>query len=68
VIIIIYFYILLKNNIVIKKNVNENAIKTAKTIGKMDYAKSEDGILWIQPWHNKQQRSVNNFRSFKSGN
>jgi len=30
-IIIIYIYVSLKNNVVIKKNVNENARKTAKT-------------------------------------
>jgi len=30
-IIIIYIYVLLKNNVVIKKNVNENARKAAKT-------------------------------------
>jgi len=31
-IIIIYIYVLLKNNIVIKKKVNENARKAAKTM------------------------------------
>jgi hypothetical protein len=30
--IIIYIYVLLKNNVVIKKNVNENARKAAKTM------------------------------------
>jgi len=31
-IIIIYFYVLLKNNVVIKKKVNENAKNAASTI------------------------------------
>jgi len=31
-IIIIYLYVLLKNNVVIKKKVNENARKAARTI------------------------------------
>jgi len=67
-IIIIYFYVLFKNNIVIKKNVNGNVRKAAKTMGMLDYTKSNDCILWTHPWQNAHQRSVNHFRSCKSGN
>jgi len=34
----------------------------------IDYPKSIDFILWIRPWQNERQRSVNNSRSCKSGN
>jgi len=67
-IIIIYLYVLLKNNVVIKKEVNENTRKAAKTMWMMDYAKSTDCILWIHPWQNERQWSVNNVRLCKSGN
>jgi len=67
-IIIIYIYVLLKNNIVIKKNVNVNARKTAKTTWMINCAKFNDCILWIQPWQNERQRSVNDFWSCVLGN
>jgi len=65
---IIYICVLLKNNVVFKKNVSEKARKTAKTMWMIDYAKLNDCILWIQLWQNECQRSVNNFRSCESGN
>jgi len=49
-IIIIYNYVLLKNNIVIKKKVYENTRKAAKTKWMMDCAKMNDCRFWIQPW------------------
>ena len=64
-IIIIYFYILIKNSIVTKKNVNETVRKAAKTICMMDNAKSNVCILWIHLWQNEYQWNVNNFRSCK---
>jgi hypothetical protein len=64
----IYIYVILKNNLVIKKKANENARKVVKTVRMMDSAKLNYCILWIQPWQNKRQRSVNNCRSYKSGN
>jgi len=42
-----------------KKKVNENARKAAKLTCMMDYAKSNDCILWIHPWQNEHQWSVN---------
>jgi len=66
--IIIYIYVLLKKNVVIKKKVNENARMAAKTMWMMEYAKSNNCILWVHPWQNEHQRSVNNFRSCMSGN
>jgi len=56
----IYLYVSLKNNVVIKKKVNENARKAAKSTWMMDYVKSNDWILLIQPWQNERQRSINN--------
>jgi len=41
---IIYIYVLLKNNVVIKKNVNENARKAAKTTRMINCAKFNDCI------------------------
>jgi hypothetical protein len=67
-IIILYIYALLQNNVVIKKKVNENARNAAKTMWMMDCVKLYDCIMWIQPWQNEGQRSVNNCRSYKSGN
>jgi len=55
-IIILYIYGLLKNNVVIKKKVNENARKAGKTIWMMDNATRNDCILWIQLWQNKCQQ------------
>jgi len=66
-IIIIYLNVLLKNNVVIKKKVNEQARNTAKTMGMMDYAISNDCIMWIDQWQNEHQWSVNIFRLCKSG-
>jgi hypothetical protein len=43
-------YVLLKNNVVIKKKVNENGRKAAKTMVMIDCAKVDDCIFWIQPW------------------
>jgi hypothetical protein len=57
----IHLYVLLKNNEVIKMKVNENDRKATKSILTMDYAKSTDCILWIHPWHNERQWSVNDF-------
>jgi len=54
-IIIIYFYVLIKNNMFIKSNVNENTTKAAETMPMIDYAKSNDCIFWIHLW----QMSVN---------
>jgi hypothetical protein len=65
---IIYIYVSLKNNVVIKKNVNENARKAAKTMWIINCAKFNDCILWIQPWLNERQRSVNDFWSCILGN
>jgi len=67
-IIIIYIYVFLKRNVVIKKKVNENARNGAKTMWMMDCAKLIDCILWIQPWQNERQWSVNNFWSCVLGN
>jgi hypothetical protein len=64
----IYIYVILKNNLVIKKKANENARKVVKTVRMMDSAKLNYCILWIQPWQNKRQRSVNNCRSYQSCN
>jgi len=66
--IFIYIYELLKNNAVIKKKVNDNTRKAAKTMWMMDSAKLNDCILWIRPWQHDCQRSVNNCRSYTSGN
>ena len=60
--------VLLKNNIVIKKNVNENATNAAKTMWMINCAKFNDCILWIQPWQNQRKQSVNNFWSCVLGN
>jgi len=38
-IIIIYLYVLVNNNVMIKMKVNENARKAAETMSMMDYAK-----------------------------
>jgi len=67
-IIIIYIYVLLKHNIVIKKKVNENARKAAKTMWMMDCAKLIDHVLYIQPGQNERQRSINDCWSSVLGN
>jgi len=67
-IIIIYIYVLLKHNVVIKKKVNENARKAAKIMLMMDCAKFIDCVLWIQPWRNERQRSINDCWSCVVGN
>jgi len=67
-IIIIYLYVLLKNNVVIKKKVNEIARKAARSMWMKCYAKLNDCIMWIHAWQNERQRSVNNFSSCRSGN
>jgi len=48
-IIILHSYGLLKNNVVINMKANEDGRKAAKTMPMMDYAKSNDCILWIHP-------------------
>jgi len=63
-----YLYVLLKNNTVIKKKVNENGRKAAKTMLMMDYAKSNDCVFWILPWQNERQWSINDSWSCILGN
>jgi len=53
---------------VIKKNVNNNARKGAKSTGMIDYVKSNDSMMWIHPWQNERQRSVNDSWSCILGN
>jgi len=55
-------------DVVIKKIVNKNARKAAKTMWMMDCAKLNDCILQIQPWQNGRQQSVNDFWSCVLGN
>ena len=50
-----------------KENVYEDSTKAAKTPLMIYYTKRNDNILWIRPWQNKCQRSVNDFWSCKSG-
>jgi len=52
---------------VIKKKVNENARKAAKSTQMRDYTKSNDCILWIHTWQNECQWSVNDTWSFILG-
>jgi len=66
-IIIIYLYVLLKNNVVFKNKVNENTRQAARTMWTQDCANWNDCIMWINPWQNEHQWSVNGFSSTKSG-
>ena len=50
-----------------KENVYEDSTKAAKTPLMIYYAKINDNILWIRPWQNECQQSVNVFWSCKSG-
>ena len=65
---IIYFSVLLKNNIVIKKNVHENARQAARAMSRQYYTQCDDSILWIHLWQNERKWSVHNCGSFGSGN
>jgi len=51
-----------------KEKVYEDSTKAAKTPFMIYYAKINDNILWICPWQNKCQWSVNNFWSCTIGN
>jgi hypothetical protein len=59
----IYLYLLLMNNVVIKKKVNENARKATNTMCMMDYSKSNDCILYIHHLQNERHWSINNYWS-----
>jgi len=51
-----------------KEKVYEDSIKAAKTPLMIYYAKINDNILWIRPWQNKRQWSINDFWSCIVGN
>jgi len=53
---------------VIKKKVNQNARNAAKSKWMIDYAKSIECILWINPWQNERQLSVNDCWTCVLGN
>ena len=61
-------YVLLKNNRVIKRKVNKNARMAAKSMGMIDYTKSDNCIRWIHPCQKERQRSVNDSWSCILGN
>ena len=44
----------------IKKKLNKNARKAAKSTWMMDYTKLNNCVLWIHPWQNERKWSVNN--------
>ena len=46
-----------------KEKVYEDGTKAAKTPLVIYYAKINDNILWISPWQNECQRSINDFWS-----
>jgi len=48
---------------VLKEKVHEDGTKAAKTPLMIYYAKFHDNILWIHPWLDELQRSVNDFWS-----
>jgi len=50
------------------EKVYEDGTKAAKTPIMQYYAKLNDNILWICPWHNEDQCSVNDFWSCIMGN
>jgi len=50
-----------------KEKVNENNRKAAKSMWMKYYAKSTDCTLRLGGWQNECQQSINNFRSWKSG-
>jgi hypothetical protein len=56
------------NNVVIKKKVDENTRKAAKSTWMMDYASWNNCLLWIHPWQNEHQQRVNNSGSCILGN
>jgi len=43
-----------------QEKVNVNGRKAAESTWMIDYAKSNDCMMWILPWQNERQRSVNN--------
>ena len=64
----INLYVLLKNNLLMKEKVHEDSTMAATTPLMISQAKFNDSILWIRPWQNERQRSVNNFWSCIIGN
>jgi len=51
-----------------KEKVHEDGTKAAKTPSMISWAKLYDTILWIGPWQNEWQQSVNNVWSCMIGN
>jgi hypothetical protein len=47
---------------------NVNVRKTAKSIWVIDYTKSKDCMMWIHPWQNERQGSINESWSGMLGN
>jgi hypothetical protein len=54
-------YAVLKNNVVIKENVHKEDRTAAKRPLLIFFPKVTGCILWILPWQNEHQWSVNNF-------
>jgi hypothetical protein len=61
----IWLYVFLNNNVVVKENVHEDDRKPAKIPVMIYYAKSNDCKLQIHPWQNEHQWSVRKFWSCK---
>jgi len=51
-----------------QEKVNVNVREAAKSTWMIDYTKSNDSMIWIHPWHNESQRSVNDSWSCILGN
>jgi len=51
-----------------KEKVHEDGTKAAKPPSMIHYAKLNQNILWICPWQNEGQQSINEFWSCILGN